>query len=51
MLASEVIKRLQELIAEHGDQIIIYSEEYSIHDIEYNHEEGLDPETCFLITS
>lgn len=50
MLASEVIKRLQELIAEHGDQVVIYYDDCRLYDIKYDYEEGLDPEECFLIS-
>lgn len=49
MKASELIKRMQELIDEHGDHVVLYLDEYEITRIEYSHEPDIEPEYAFTL--
>lgn len=49
MKASELIKRLQELIEEYGDNPVVYLDDFEATRVEYSYEEDLEPEKVFII--
>lgn len=49
MKASELIKRLQELIEEYGDHSVVYLDDFEVVRIEYSYEEDVDPMEVFVI--
>lgn len=49
MKATELIKRLQELVEEYGDHECVYMDDIPVYKVEYDHDESCELIDAYLI--
>lgn len=49
MKATELIKRLQELVEYHGDHECLYMDDIEVHKVEYDHDESCELSEVYII--